>query len=305
MSLVMDVLSITTAGYKETPEAIRGKEKPFMGNLDVDGVVAFECLPEEVASKVLQTCTFRGFDYPAPTLLFGQAVSLVRRDPPEPEKWDWDQDRRIRLVLHMSRLVHPVPAGPRYAARLWLSGKGEVERALPGHADNPVAHTFCTKGQRWYLTEQDACRTKDTLAKYNANEATFPNRVRQALWRYDYAFCEQYLDLRWLAMSAALEALVHTDKHRSTKQFSVRVAALAGQLAITGWNEQRLADMYHEYRCPAAHGQDITKAEPDVIADYVQFEDLVRRVLLRCVEDVGFCRHFASESSIRGRWPVP
>ena len=304
MSSVMDVLIILTGDYDAIPGQIREKEEPFMGNLDLDGAVAFERIADELSDGVFDACGFRGFGYGTPVRQFGQLVSLVRRNPPEPQHFRWDEDGRIGRVLRVSRLVHPFPVGLRYSARIWFSADGTVQSVVPGPgADGRYAMGFCVKGQRWYLTENDVLRVKRTLAMYD--EGALPERVRRALYRFDLACYEYHLDLGWLALSTALEALIHTDPHRSTKQFSLRAAALAAEIGLTQWTEDRLRDMYHHYRCAVAHGQDIRKAEPDKAADYVEFEELVRQILLRCVEDKTFCQHFQSDSTVRAKWPVP
>lgn len=304
LTSVMDVLIITAGDNEAIPEEIREKEEPFMGRLDLDGAVAFERIAPQLTDRVFDACRFRGFGYGTPAHLDGQLVSLVRRNPPNAKHFGWDEDGRISRVLRVSRLVHPFPVGLRYTARVWFSDGAQVERIWPGpEADGRYAMGFCVKGQRWYLTEDDVLKVKRTLAAYN--EGALPARVRSALFRFDLACYEYYADLGWLALSTALEALIHTDPHRSTKQFSVRAAALAAEIGLTQWSEDRLRDMYHYYRCAVAHGQDVRKAEPDKAADYVDFEELVRQVLLRCVEDKTFCQQFTSDVTVRAKWPVP
>jgi len=320
MSEVLDALVITTCGYAESPPETQDNVTPE--NLDLDGVVAFERLDPDVAEKLMdacetrgfkplpshlaqelfEVCEIRGFGYPPPRRQYGQRISIVRRSPPNSDKREWDPDRAIYKVLALSRLVHPIPVGVRYSGRVWLSTDRQVKEIVPGPVHGRMAYAFCARERRWYLKNEEAQRIKELLPKDTRQK--FPERVCRALWRFDYVFYEYYTDLRWLDLSAAMEALVHTDPYKSTAQFAGRVAALADEIGISGWSEQRLRNLYHEYRCAVAHGQEIRKAEPADIREYVDFEDLVRAILLRCIEDPRFRRLFSTDQGIRSKWAI-
>jgi len=298
---VWDVLVITSSGYMDSPADIRASEKPFRDCLPLDDAVAFHRLEHPLSEAIMDACEPRELDTQRRVRQYAQLVSLVRQSPPEPHQDDWDPDRRIYKALGVSRLVQPTPVGLEYTARVRARPDGTAKQIVPGPVQGREAYAFCSPGRR-YLTEQDAQTIKKLLPQYNPH--SFPQRVKRALWRFDYAFYEYYIDFRWLFVSAAMEALIHTDPYRSTAQFCARLAALASKVNLTQWTEQKLRSLYRDYRCAVAHGQDIRKADPKTIEDYAKFEDLVRAILLRCVEDEAFREIFSSDESIRTHLPV-
>ncbi len=242
MSPVLDVLVITTCGYGGTPRALQDKHKPFRGELGLDRTLGFTVLRTHLAEHIFDACEEPGLGYERTTRPFGQQVSIVRRDPPDPSKWEWDPDRRIYRVLALSRLIRPIPVGLRYCARVWLGPDGNARQIVPGPVDGRMAYGLCTPGHVWYLAKEDVEKIRDTLPKDNPQG--LPRRVRWAGWQFDYLFYEYYPFRRWLFLCTALETLVHTDTRGSTKQFCVRGAKLAADAGMRGWSEARLKDIY-------------------------------------------------------------
>jgi len=86
-----------------------------------------------------------------------------------------------------------------------------------------------TAHKRDWLTEADAGVLKDLMVQSAIPASAFPARVSRAFWYYEYAIRTYYADLRWTLICTALEALVHTGKHDSTRHFRKRVPLLASE----------------------------------------------------------------------------
>jgi hypothetical protein len=151
------------------------------------------------------------------------------------------------------------------------------------------------------LTEGDANRLRQCLETLGSNP--LPDRASRALWYHEYAVRTYYVEIRWVLVATALEAIVHVDRDRSTQQFKCRVSQLANELGVTGLDISE-AQRAYEHRCSLAHGQKLGQiSEPDRKL-YEAMESTLRLAILRAIEDEQFAALLTNEHEIRKRWPL-
>jgi hypothetical protein len=135
-----------------------------------------------------------------------------------------------------------------------------------------------------------------------------PRRVHNALWHHEYAARTYYLDHRWTLVVTGLEALVHTDRRRSTAQFTGRVTKLASELAIN--LSKADASEAYDLRSQLAHGAAFLstgttqRLSPSQVGLYDRLEDILRLAVLRGMKDKAFADILDSDDKIRSRWSI-
>lgn len=133
-----------------------------------------------------------------------------------------------------------------------------------------------------------------------------PPRVHNALWHHEYAVRTYYLDYRWTLVCTGLEALVHTDRGRSTTQFKRRVPQLASELGIS--ISEADADEAYDSRSRLAHGDSFLvtgasqRPSTSQLQLYDRLEDTLRKALLRSMRDKSFGDIFRDDNRIRKYW---
>ena len=103
-------------------------------------------------------------------------------------------------------------------------------------------------------------------------------------------------------MVSALEALLKTECHRSTRQFTERTLALAARYPLVKWSD---ADARRAFslRSEMAHGHKVTNADPDLMM-YIEMEKLARFAIVESITTRAWADVFRSDDGIRTMFPV-
>lgn len=157
---------------------------------------------------------------------------------------------------------------------------------------------------RNWLVEADARVLSELVPRL---PMPLPERIHAAFWHHEYAARTYYINARWTFICTGLEALLHTDRGRSTAQFVQRLPALASELGITMTKTQ--ADEAYDVRSRLAHGLSLLSTGPGgpPVAQaqlYDCIEDVLRFAVLQCMRDSAFANIFRSEDLIRSHWPL-
>ena len=257
---------------------------------------------EELWTQVFAACRPAGFSH-SPCPQFGQRYAFWNRNPAEPSGYDWDSDHSLQTAVALSRLVHPTSIGLEYSARVKLHSTGQVKEIIPGPVNGPLAQAYVadTATHNW-LTEADAKALRQLLGSFYAVSADLPPRLRRALWNHEYAAVLSWMEVRWTVVATALEALIHTDRERSTKQFVNRVTALATRVGVDF--SHRDAEQAYDYRSSLAHGDGIGDSDDAVIDLYCRMEAVLRASIRAALEDITFRDIFRDKEQIRGQFPL-
>ncbi len=264
-------------------------------------------LEGKLAATIMDTCEPKAVGMPSPVRQFGQLYSFVR-EPVYDDMHRWDRDNVLASVIGLSRLIHPTSVGFYYAARLGygVTESAEVDHIVPADIRGISKQAFLSpRRTRDWLTDTEAAILRELLP---ALRHDLPRRIHNALWHHEYASRTYYLDHRWTLVCTGLEALVHTDRHPSTAQFSRRVSQLASEFGID-IPEPRANEAY-DLRSQLAHGVSFLSTNtsqgpsPAQLELYDRLEDTLRMTVLRGMRDRAFGDLFRDDAQIRKRWPI-
>lgn len=299
------VIHTNHALFSESPSIIE-KFPPVASRIHLSAEFWLERLDMELAKLVMETREPKTFGSDTP--IFRQVAPLyafVRKLPPNSPLHRWDDDNFLSAAIAISRLVHPTSTGFVYAARIACES-GKLVQARPAEIRGVSRDVFLSPSHtRDWLTPADASAFADLIPLLPLQ---LPKRVHNAFWHHVYAARTYYIDHRWTLVCTGIEALVHTDKLRSTRQFSFRASQLATELGIN--LSEVDAEEAYDLRSRLAHGVSfLTTADgdglsPNNIRLYDLLEGTLRRAVLESMRDKVFAETFADEGRIGQKWPI-
>lgn len=215
----------------------------------------------------------------------------------------FDHDQRLLAALAVSRLVRPHSTGFELSARLFLTGEPEtVDEAMTGPFKGPAAFAYVAAGLPDGISDRDAEEIAKLFDKYWTGQNDLPERVTRSFWRLEYAARSEYLEVRFLFVVSALEALLKTERHGSTKQFAERTLALAARYPSVKWSHADARRAFN-LRSEMAHGHKVTNADPDLTM-YIEMEKLARFAIVESITTEALADVFRSDDGIRTMFPV-
>jgi hypothetical protein len=261
----------------------------------------------DTANKIMDTCEPKTFGVHPAVTQFAQLYSFVRELESDDDIYRWDHDNQLSATVALSRLIHPTSTGFTSAARIDFEKDG-VKQIFPARISGVSKDAFLSVSRtRDWLTEADA---KVLAELVPAITQPLPSRIHNALWHHEYAIRTYYLDHRWTLVCTGLEALLHTDKYKSTAEFKNRVPMLAAEVGIK-ISPAEARDAYG-LRSMLAHGAAFLSA-PTTIAQtpsadqldiYDRLEDTLRLAILKGMLDKKFGDIFHVDAEIAKRWPI-
>lgn len=293
-----DVVVHTNAGVFGRDEMLRNYP-PIQQRLELSAHISLEFIQPEIAKAIMDVCDPKVLGIPSPVRQFAQLYSFVRQLPRDQDIYRWDEKNELTATLGLSRLVHPTSVGLSYAARLGYEQE-RVKEIFPAQIVGVSKHVFLSPSRtRDWLTEAEARSLSKIVPKLNE---ILPKRVHNALWHHEYALRTFYLDHRWTLVCTGLEALVHTESTKNTRQFAARVSRLASELGIT-LSEVEAIEAY-DMRSRLAHGVSFIATGTVQLQLYDRLEDTLRTAVLRGMQDKSFATIFDDDDQIRKRWPI-
>jgi len=280
--------------------------------------IAVDRLDEQLANKLFVALEPPGTHPPNAHRIreYWQLYSFIHKvgEFSDPVSGSWDGDEILRICVALSRLVHPTTHAFRFSARIVTLPDGSIEWIHPGIVGGHGSIAFVsTVENRDWLTNEEFSLVATLLARFDSKK--WPRRLVRSLWYHEYASLTYELDVRWVLMTTALEALVHTDRQSSTRQFRNRVLRLAGMAGISCTKEE--LTLAYDQRSQLAHGQHFAYASgpqvgpgmkanlsEEVIGSYRRVEEILRACLLRAATDDPFASIFAGDDSIRMKLPI-
>lgn len=314
--LVRDVLVVPTseAGAAEWDDHPPVGDEPF----DLGSGLTLERLDEDLAEQVMDACSQRGLNWELPTRQFRHRYAFVWRPPDQAAaagRNRWDDETEIWRAVLMSRLVVDNGYGTEYAARV-VEREDAPLQIVPVFAPSSVATHRLYPEQRDWLTVTEAEQLRELVEALRARAEQLPPRVIRALNRAEDAVTSRYWQQQVVQVGIGLEALVTTDRDRTTRDFKVRVAALSRVVGGEALSVTKAAQLY-EARSDAAHGGDVRLFSPrDTSAAGVAGGDppgvalvsaglrILRATIRSAILDPDFASVFVDEASIEARFPT-
>jgi|SRR5215204_4752407 len=285
--------------------------------IDLGRGLTLERADSDLAETILNACSPRGH-YFVPVRQFGPMYSLVLEvdaDDLERHHWGWDTREVIQNAVAISRLVLDNGYSTEYGARVFDYANGE-QQISPALSRRPAYRVRMT---REWLTHDEASELKRLLSLFWVARDALPDRVAHALWQGEYASSVPWLDIIAPLLVIAFEGLINTSRQLVTRQFQERVPALTSEVgaplspslcgkmydARSRWVHGNRVPLYRRPEGKADGWQGPTDAEQQAAVERIATtQDSLRAVVRRCIEDEEFRAIFASETSIRERWPV-
>jgi hypothetical protein len=296
---IQDVAIFPTPNFNAVDAAIVQDYPPLETRISVKEDVYIERVQRDFANQIMDACepqAVAGF-----VRQFGQLYSFIRKNAPSSPPLEWDSDERLQICMGLSRIVHPTTISFRYSARIRYKASKLLD-ITPGPVSGFGAQAFISSEKyRNWLTESEGNELAGLVGGFFS--AALPARIRQALWYLEYAFRTHFIDVRWPLICMGLESLIHTDKYKSTKQFSLRVSKLVGLLGMESLAEDKAEEAYVT-RSLLVHGQKIGNLEEYQFGLYQRLEDILREAIKKSILDKSFAEIFASDDRIREMWPL-
>jgi hypothetical protein len=162
-------------------------------------------------------------------------------------------------------------------------------------------------GDREWLDAREAEELASLLAAYRSIE--LPPRVREALWRSEYASHMARGDIMLATIVSGLEALLKVGRGRPENQFKRRATALARDLGLEGVDEA-LCERAYDGRSDWVHASldgdpGSEEKQQRWIDDAAKMRDLLRAACRKAIEDADFRAVFRNGQAIKRRWPAP
>jgi hypothetical protein len=288
------------------------------GSVEIGNGVRIDRLPDNEAELVMNACSPRGHHF-VPIRQFGQRYSLIRELDPElsGSRSAWDENGVLWDCLSLSRLVRDNAFSTQYAARVldYADGQQRIIYAL-----DPVARqVYRLRTSRDWLDPSEARELSRLAQTYWTIRDELPGRVRRAMWRCEFSSWIAWADVALPIIVSGLEALLKTERHGATRQFTTRVPLLAEYLGIAGISPQLCADIY-DGRSEWVHGahvrlftvgqpgepraHELPDEERDVLSTVAAFQDLLRASVRRATEDPATRRTFEADDHIRDCWQL-
>lgn len=282
-----------------------GDVPPIHKRTDLSDQLWIGHLDADMAKIIMETCEPKALGLTPPARQRAHLYAFVRELPSESEILWWDTDHQLTAAVAVSRLVRRTSIGFAYAARVGIES-GVVKEVLPAEIHGISRDAFLSPNRtRDWLTRADAETLRQLVPLLWSQ---LPRRVHNALWHHEYAARTYYLDHRWTLVVTGLEALVHTDRRRSTAQFTGRVTKLASELAIN--LSKADASEAYDLRSQLAHGAAFLstgttqRLSPSQVGLYDRLEDILRLAVLRGMKDKAFADILDSDDKIRSRWSI-
>jgi hypothetical protein len=297
-----DVVIHTNHNIFPLPNPDLEASPPVAERFDLSDDLWIGSIESEPARIVLDLGEPNYFGTPKPVKQYAQLYSFVRETQGPGIAYRWDEDSRLQSCVALSRLIQPTSVSLRYTARIRYNSDSTIADISPGDIRGVGIDAYLARPQvRDWLTEADAVRLHKILKRLASSR--LPDRASRALWYHEYAVRTYYVEIRWVLVATALEAIVHVEQYHSTRQFKVRVSQLASELGVTGLgiNESERA---YTHRSTLAHGQKLGQlSEPDRQL-YEAMETTLRLAILRAIEDDAFAAILNDAGEIQKQWPL-
>jgi hypothetical protein len=201
----------------------------------------------ETGRKVQAACSPAQYNIPDEGY-DGHLYAFVRRVP-SGEKTKYEGMSPLAGLIALSRLVHPTSTGGRYSARIFRYGdpNSPIEAVRFFGVSQDIS---LIDGRRDWLSVDDG---KILLKLVPWLTVDMYQRIRRAYWNHETALRSYYLDVKWVFIVSAFEALMNTGDNKSRMQFVERVGQLSSQFGDS-ISEKELHDAY-TLRSELAHAQ--------------------------------------------------
>ena len=299
-----DVVIFTDRAYQKASDQSRQAQSPVQERFHLAPQLWVGPLSTEDSEIIMRACSPAFYHHePLRPLDFSyrQLYSFVREYANDDSRQEIDPDKDLLYCIGLSRIVHPTDVSFEYSATVVRDSNGRIQDVTPWNVRAEGRSAFVLSPDGDWLTTDHLTELKRLFEAFRARPLQEP--CSRALWFHEYAAQTYYLDVRWTLIATGLEALIHTDRGKSTRQFVGRLQALGSKVGVAvAMHEAK--EMY-EKRSSLAHGQALgLGVSPENRSLYEKMEGLLRSVVRRAILDPAFAGFLADRNRVRSKWPV-
>jgi hypothetical protein len=268
-------------------------DTPINNRIDLAPSLYIERLPGEINRITKAACLCRGHNWDLKSVM--PTLYAFVMDTEDPDKWDATQ--KLQTAVALSRICHPTSIGLEFSAKVFGAGVRQADYVVvPSLIGGHGSQAFIPDpSKRNWLTASDVAE----LPVLIENLPKAPERVARAFWFHEYCTRTEHVPVRFALAVTALEALVHVERFRSTRQFVAGIRGLASDCGVA-FGEDVAAEVY-DHRSRYAHGVSVRNEAIPLLTDV---ETLLRVALHRLLLDPSYSAMFDSDDSIRSRFPL-
>jgi histidyl-tRNA synthetase len=254
------------------------------------------------ARRIMKACDPPGEWRFPPIEQGGQLYAFAREVGPATDL-NWDPDNRLYSCIALSRIVHPTTISLGYAARL-IFREDQLDEIAPGPVKGHASEAYLPdEGARDWLTVDDLIELKALFTQLHW--PTLPLRVRQAIFKYDHAAGDRWLDMSWPKLCAALDGLINIpgDYETAERQFvrrGLRLAELLGVAATSNDFEQIL-----NTRSGVSFEVQFKEIKGELKRLYDLLSNIIRATAKRAITNDDFANMFKEDNLLRRRLVEP
>ena len=319
MPRVRDILILPTDPEPEFIDLPEWETDPPAGwdgrrPVDLGDGITLGRISDAEAEAVMDASEAAGENFHA-TRQWSQLQTLVREiDQHEYEAAgadgdNWDLRHLLSETVALSRLIRDNAFCSEYAGRV-IEQAGAARRIIPV-VSLDVRLAYRLHNDRPWLTDEEGAELARLRVAYRG--AALPDRVKRAFWRTERSAHSPYLSEAVTNTVTGLEALLKTERHQATSQFTTRVPALAEELGVDVANVNWAA--VYAARSDASHGARVAlfsppgwsasdPPHPDATRLVATALDVLRAAVRKSIEDDAFRAKFASDEAVRDTWPM-
>lgn len=314
MARVRDILIVPTDDrFRDLPEWETHPPAGWDGvPADLGDGITIQRLETAEAETVMDASAPAGKDF-HPARQFGQLCSFVREvgeEEYEEAPYACDGVGALGDTVALSRLVLDNAYCSEFAARV-VEENGDITIIPISSYEERLAYRL--REERFWLTVEEAAQLAALRDAYRAVSGALPDRVSRALWHAERSTHTRYLHEAVTQIVTGLEALLKTERHEATRQFTVRAPALAAELGFEPTGVDWAA--VYAARSDASHGARVELFAPaghaaggapplEAVAQVAGAQDVLRTAVRKAIEDTDFRASFADDEAVRGRWPL-
>lgn len=264
-----------------------------------------------LADKVFEACAPPGYWETKPQWQIGQLYAFVRElevDSKGSDIYSWDKDQRLQRCITLSRLLHPLTSY-HYSARILYKPDGQTIKDIAPVLTQPDT-AYAINSPRGWLIASELESLKDLFRSLYSSKFSEIERLWRALCYYELAARSRFIDIKWIFLYTALEALVYYG------HFVEWVPKLARELGLNFSQED--AGLALKLRSEISHGEglpdpkswasipDSDKAymlkpliDSETLQLYNRMENVLRRVLIRAIHNTEFAENFTKPKKVK------
>ncbi|MBI1746534.1 MAG: hypothetical protein HYR55_08090 [Acidobacteria bacterium] len=279
-------------------------------------------LNNELVEMMFEACEPPGYWEVKPIRQFSQLYAFVREldlDYNSPNWYSWDTDERLQTSIALSRLIKPI-SSHHYSARVIYDSDSQTVKTISPYQSNDTYGIGIAPN---WLTTGDLAQLAGLVTLFFSSNFHEIGRLWRAFCYYELAVRSLLIDVKWVFIVTAIEALVQLGRGGSAlRDFKTRVPHLA-KISGIQFSASDAAQAF-KLKSGIGHGEgfprlkrgaydqenkDIPESDQQFmilptknnykLELYRRTEDVLRNALMKAIREEGFREVFTTPRGIK------